>query len=113
MAKFYGTIGFVETIETSPGVCVEEAHERNYYGDILQNSRRYDVSEQLNDDLNVSNRFSIMADAYAYDHFFAMRYIKWMGANWKIHYVEVNRPRLTITVGGLYNGKTPGTSEDS
>lgn len=103
MAKFYGVIGYVETKETAPGVWREVSEERHYRGDIIRNTRRWENGQNLNDNLNVSNQFSIVADAYAYEHFFAMRYINWMGASWKITNVEVQRPRLILTVGGVYN----------
>lgn len=110
MAKFYGVVGYVDTQETAPGVYTEVATERKYYGDVLKNVKRYVSSEYLNDNLTVSNSISIMADAYAYDNFFAIRYVKWMGANWKVTDVEVQRPRLILSLGEVYNGKTPGSS---
>lgn len=111
MAKFYGVVGYVDTQETAPGVYTEVATERKYYGDVLKNVKRYVSSEYLNDNLTVSNSISIMADAYAYDNFFAIRYVKWMGANWKVTDVEVQRPRLILSLGEVYNGKTPESSD--
>lgn len=104
MAKYYGKVGYGITEKTAPGVCTETVVERSYYGDVLRNYRRLDGSEHLNDDLNVSNTISIVADAFAYEHFFAIRYIEWMGTKWKVTGVEVMRPRLNLTVGGVYNG---------
>lgn len=104
MAKFYGPIGYAETKETSPGVWTEEITERKYSGDILRNSGRWQPGQNLNDDLNVNNTISIIADAYAYQNFHTMRYIKWMGASWKISNIDVQRPRLILTIGGVYNG---------
>lgn len=104
MAKFYGKIGYAETSETSPGVYTEAIKERSYYGDIIRNVRRLENSEHLNDDVNVSNSISIVADAYANENIFAMRYVEWMGARWKVTNVEVQRPRLILTVGGVWNG---------
>lgn len=106
MAKFYGKIGYIETVEdlNSPGVYVEQKTERNYIGDVTRNTRKYEPGKNLNDNLDVNNTISIVADAYAYDHFFAMRYIEWMGALWKISSVEVQRPRLILSIGGVYNG---------
>lgn len=111
MAKFYGVVGYVESVETAPGVYTEIATERKYYGDILKNVKKYVASEYLNDNLTISNSISILADAYAYDHFFAIRYVNWMGANWKVTEVEVHRPRLILSLGEVYNGNTPGTSD--
>ena len=39
MAKFYGAIGYVENVETKPGVFKAKATERNYSGDLLRNTR--------------------------------------------------------------------------
>lgn len=104
MAKFYGPIGYAETEETSPGVWTEVVTERNYYGDITRNSRTIQNGENLNDDLNVSNVVSIVADAFAYQNFHKIRYVRWMGADWKISNVEVQHPRLILSIGGVYNG---------
>jgi hypothetical protein len=111
MAKFHGMIGFA--IGNTSGTGAEEGVvkelpviERAYFGDVLRNTRRYEQGSDINDDLNISNRISIVADAYANEHFFAMKYVWWMGARWKVTDIEVQRPRLILTVGGVYNGPT-------
>lgn len=104
MAKFYGVIGYVETSETSPGVWTETVTERTYSGDVLKNVKRWQASERLNDDLVVNNLISILADPFTYEHAHAIRYVKWLGASWKVTNVEVQRPRLILTIGGVYNG---------
>lgn len=104
MAKFYGQIGYGEQVETSPGIWEYNMVEKNHYGDILRNNRRWDQTENVNDDLVISNRFSIVLDAYASNNFYAMKYVKWMGCKWKITNVEIERPRIIISVGGVYNG---------
>lgn len=103
MNKFYGKIGFAESKETSPGVWTEEIIERNYYGDILSNIRRLEGAQQVNDNLNVNNRISIVSDPYAIEHFHNLRYIEWMGAKWKVGTVEVQFPRLILSISDLYN----------
>lgn len=103
MPKYYGKIGFSETVETRPGIWEEQIVERNYYGDVLKISKRFDNSSYLNDNLNISNQFSIVADPYARDHFHSMRYLTWCGTKWKISSVQVDYPRLSLEVGGLYN----------
>ena len=103
MAKYYGPIGYAETAETAPGVWTEVLTERNYSGDVLKISRRWQAGESLNDDLAINNLISIVADPFAYQNFHKMRYIEWMGAFWKITNVEVQRPRLILTIGGVYD----------
>jgi hypothetical protein len=104
MAKFYDVIGFAEVKETSPGVWEETVTERKYYGDVGRNTFKYQASSNLNDDLNISNEISIVADVFANENFHAMRYVVFMGVKWKINNVEVKRPRLILNVGGVYNG---------
>lgn len=103
MARFYGAVGYAETKETSKDVWEEEITERYYTGDILRNTRRWDSGEHLNDNLNINNSISIVADAYAYQKFFAIRYVIWMGVKWKVTNAEVQSPRLLLTIGGVYN----------
>lgn len=104
MAKFYGVIGYAETVESSPGVWKEQITERSYSGDLSRNKRRLESSGHLNDDINIANEISIVADPFAYQNFHAMRYVEFMGTKWKISDVEVQYPRLILTVGGVYNG---------
>lgn len=104
MAKFYGSIGYAETAETKPGVWEEVITERKYFGDIMRNTRRLQTTDKLNDDITVSNEISIVADPFANQNFHLMRYVEFMGAKWKISNIEVQYPRLILTIGGLYNG---------
>ncbi len=104
MAKYYGKIGFAESVESAPGVHVEKIVERNYYGELVRNSRRLQSANQLNDNINISNEISIVADPYADKNFHMMRYIEFMGTKWKISNVEVQPPRLILTAGGVWNG---------
>ena len=104
MAKWFGKIGYAETVETKPGVWEEKITPREYYGDLLRNSRRLQSTDQVNDDISISNEISIVADPYANEHFYAMRYAEFSGAKWKITNVEVQYPRLILTLGGVWNG---------
>lgn len=105
MAKWYGSIGYAETVETEPGLWEEQITERQYYGDLIRNIRKLQTSGGVNDDINVANEISIVADPYANQNFHAMRYVDFMGAKWKITSVEVRYPRLILTMGGVYNGE--------
>lgn len=105
MAKFYGVIGYESTAETTPGVWVEDITERFYYGELVRNTRRLLSSESLNDNINVANEISILSDPFANENFHSMRYVEFMGTKWKISNVEVQYPRLVLTIGGVYNGQ--------
>lgn len=104
MAKYYGSVGYVDTVETSPGIWEEKAIERNYFGDVLRNRKSFQGSQNLNDNLNVNVQISILADPYAMNHFHAIRYVRWQGNDWKVTDVDVEYPRLLLSIGGVYNG---------
>lgn len=108
MAKFYGEVGYGASVEKpeGSGVWIDEIVEYKYYGDVIRNARSLQAGENLHDDLTVSNSISIVADAYARENFFNMRYIRWMGSLWKVAEVEVQAPRLVLRLGGVYNGPT-------
>ena len=105
MAKWYGEIGYAIPTETSPGVWVDKITKRNHCGDLNRNTRRLESSGAINDDINISNELSIVADPYAVQHFHSMRYAMVFGAAWKIVNVEVQTPRLKLTLGGKWNGQ--------
>lgn len=102
MAKFYGPIGFGLTQETVPGVYRNSIIEKNFYGDVLINNRRLENSGNLNDNINVSNRISIVANPWAINNMYDIKYVIYKGKKWKVITVEDNYPRLLLTLGGLY-----------
>jgi hypothetical protein len=104
MAKIHSTIGFVQTVEVSPGVWEEQIAERPYYGNLTRNVRKWNSSETLNDDLTLTNTVSILADSFAYQNYSAMRYIVLSNSKWKITSIDIQYPRLILTIGGVYNG---------
>lgn len=106
MARFHGRVGFGEDREVKPGVHADVIVEHIFYGDIVQNRRILRQGEDLNRDLSVSNSISIVADAYAREHFFAIRYVEWAGQLWTVTDVIVEAPRLSLQLGEVYNGPT-------
>ncbi len=105
--KYYGKIGFRSTSEGKPSVWEEEIVEHSYYGDVIRNTKRFQGSDHINENLDINNQISIVADPFARNHFHEMIYVKWMGAVWKITSVEVQFPRLLLSIGGVYNGNDP------
>ena len=97
-------VGFAEIKTNELGVSVETVTPRAYYGDVTRNIRRLQTTENLNDDVQINNEFSIVADPYANENFHAIRYVEYMGTKWKVSAVEVRYPRLILNAGGVYNG---------
>ena len=104
MAKFKGAIGYVSQVETAPGVWEDLATEKNYRGDVILNQERWQPTEGANDNLNLDNSISIIADNYAYANLGYIKYIVWNGQKWKVQSLAINRPRIVLQIGGLYNG---------
>ena len=114
MAKYYDEIGFAVIAEdpVDSGIWKETIVKKNYSGDVLNATRRIEISDKINPDLNVSNRISIVANQYAMQNFHSIRYAKYLGARWRVNSVEVQAPRLILSLGGLYNGEDEtGSSE--
>ena len=122
--KFYGPIGYgiteEETIEVpgenegtttrvGTGVWKDTIVERNYFGDVLQNYKKISQGVSINDDIDVNNKLSIISDPFAMQHFHTILYVKWMGTAWKVTSVDVQYPRLILSIGGVYNGETIAT----
>lgn len=108
MARFYGQVGYAVPVEDSYGVSKDVIVELPYYGDVLRNSRTVGDGEIANNDISVGNSISIIANEYAQGNMFAMRYVKWRGARWKITSIDASRPpRLILQIGEVYGGPIP------
>ena len=104
MPRFYGMIGYAISEETAPGVWEDHIVERPYYGELVRNVRRFENKSQLNDNVRISNNFSIIADEYAYANFHTIRYITYNGTKWKVESVDASQPpRLVLEAGEVYN----------
>ena len=104
MAKWFGKIGYAITEETEPGLWEPQIVEREYYGDMTNDRRKRQNSGNVNDDISLANVLSIIADPFANHNCSNMVYAEIMGTKWKISDVEIQFPRLLLTVGGVYNG---------
>ena len=113
MSKWFGKIGYAIQKESEPGIWEDEIVERDYYGDLLTDNRKRQSNNNVLDEITLSNMVSIIADPFAYNNCSCMAYAEIMGARWKISEVEIKPPRLNLTIGGVYNGNTPRTSDET
>ena len=102
MTKWYGNIGYADFVEVELGIHQETITERSYFGDVIRNTRMLQSSSEINDSVNIGNQISIVADPYATDHIYDMRYVEYLGNKWKVTNVDVQYPRLILSLGGLY-----------
>lgn len=106
MNRFYGPVGYADSVETplGSGVWRDRVLEFPYFGDVVRNIRRLQDGDSVNSDITSGNSISIVADERAFEHFHAIRYVRWAGAYWTVTSVEVKSPRLILALGGVYNG---------
>ena len=106
MARWHGKVGYSETVETAPGIHTSQITVHEYTGDVLRNSSRWsDNSKSTNDNLSFNAQISIVADPFAIDNFYSMKWIEFMGVKWSISTVDPQLPRLILTLGGVHNGE--------
>lgn len=115
MSKWFGKIGYAVTneTETEPGLWDDTILEREYYGDMTYDRRKRQTSGSINDNILLANVVSILADPFAIENCSYMAYAEIMGTKWKISEVEVQYPRLILTIGDVWNGDTTGTTEQT
>lgn len=101
--RYYGKIGYFDTVETKPGLFENKMIYKTYKGDVLRNYKRNQDGSKVNSDVSVNNSISIVADPYAREHFFKIKCVEWQGALWSVSSVEVQYPRLILELGGLYD----------
>lgn len=104
MRRFYGKVGYAITkAEEGSDVYKDEVVEKMYYGDLLSFHSKWENSGDVNDNLIIGQKLSILADAFANENFSHIKYVELMGVKWKVIMIEPERPRLTLTLGGVYN----------
>lgn len=107
MAKFFGkvTYGYTAELEDQPGVWANELVTRDAIFDLIKNFHKSENNDKLNNDLVLDNKVSMLADPYAIQNFQHIKSVRFMDTEWKILTVEVQYPRLILTLGGVYNGE--------
>ena len=104
MPRYYGKIGYFDTVEARPGIWEEQIIEKTYKGDLTRNTRRISQgTDKINDNINFSMDVSILADPYAFQNFHKIKYITYMGSKWKVSNIQVQFPRLILYISELYN----------
>lgn len=107
MNKWAGVIGFAINAETTPGVWEDSITEKTYVGDIIDVRVRRNTTQDINDNINLSAKISVVMNPYLRDHLDKLRYLTYFGSCWKISDISVEFPRLVISLGGVYNGPRP------
>ena len=113
MSKWFGKVGYaLPAHETEPGIWKSGIVEHEYYGDLTTDRRKRQSSGEIVDNINLADEISIVADPFAYENCSYITYVEIMGTKWRVTEIDPSqRPRLILTIGGVWNGDTPGTAE--
>lgn len=105
MTKYSGLVGYVTQEETSPGIWSSVVIEKKMRGDVLRLSNSFNQEpNQVNDNVVIQQRISVVADPYSYANFTSLKYVIYLGVKWKVTGIESQRPRLILTLGDVWNG---------
>lgn len=104
MAKFAGLVGYVTQEETVPGVWSPVDNPRMMKGDVIRQVSNYQDDGKVNGNITLNHRVSLIGDAYAFGNYYNIKWIELDGYKWEISSVEISRPRIIVSLGGLWNG---------
>ena len=110
--KFAGEVGFwIKNVETKPGIFEDQNVEKHYTGDVTRAYNKWsDRSESTTEELSTNNQISIVGDLFAQENWPSIKYVRWRGINWAVKTVGISFPRLTLELGGVWNGQGPETT---
>ena len=103
MAKFAGLVGYVTQEETVPGVWSPVENPKMMRGDIIRQSSSSQNDDKVNSDVSLNHRVSLVGDAYAFGNYYNIKWIDIDGRKWEVDSVEIQRPRIIVSLGGPYN----------
>src|SRR5699024_8897651 len=101
MAKYSGMVGYAIQREVRPDIWESVPVERKMRGDVYKLSNRVDSGSKVNDDITLNTTISLIADPFAYENFTNLKYVTYLGVKWKVTEVDIQRPRLVLTIGGI------------
>lgn len=112
MSKFYGTIGFIKTEESAPGIWKPVTVEHGYCGDLIRNIERNGSDDKVNTNVMLNNQISIISDIYALENLQFIKFVRFLGTAWTVSSIEVNSPRLILNLGEVYTEEENDEEQD-
>lgn len=107
MNRFSGKVGYMIQKEdpNQLGCWYTEIVAKQHSGNILSNQQRNSDAGKVNDDVVITNKFSIIANPFASKNYHNAKYVEYRGTKWEVSTVEYAYPRIILSVGGVYNGQ--------
>lgn len=106
MARFSGVVGFYAgSKEVRPSIFEETYEEHTLRGDTLRSGYSQSENQTKYDTLRLTNRVSLIGDTFSFKNYNAIRYVTLNGQSWKVTSVEIERPRLILEIGEVWNNE--------
>ena len=103
MARFAGSVGYITQVESSPDVWTSDEVVRFMKGDVIRRSASTQNDDKVNSDISLNHRISLLGDAFAFDNYYNIKWVEVDGFKWEVSSVEIQRPRIIVSLGGVYN----------
>ena len=104
MSKFWGPIGINRgPVQTAPGILEVVIEELEVSGEMRQLQLRWPQA-RMQEGLSANHVLSIVTPEDSDIDFTEVVYIVWQSRKWSVTSIQYKRPRVELTLGGLYNG---------
>ena len=103
MAKFSGELGYLVETDLGNGITEPSIIYKKCKGDLLENRRTSQNSNEIIEGVQLSNKFSIIANPFMLENLGKLKVVKYLGVPWEINSAGYNKPRVIIDVKGVYN----------
>lgn len=102
--RWYGAIGYATDVEIKPGVWVPQIVDRKYQGSLFKNKTALQQTAEINSGITFNHSLSVIADPFAYENYYSIKYVTYLNKKWIVTNIVMEYPRMTLTLGGMYNG---------
>jgi len=103
MSRCVVDVGYSSTIETKPGIFEDEYREVSHVALVLSSKTAWVRGARAGDDVELNQRLSIIPTPDTYANVGAIKYVTYYGVKWKVISINMQRPRMVLTVGGIFN----------
>lgn len=104
MTRFRGPIGINRgVVETAPGIFTPYIDEVVVYGEIRNVGTRWS-QQNASETVKAQHLLSVVTPEDSDIDFNEVVYVYWKRRKWAVTSIKYARPRVDLTLGGLYNG---------
>jgi hypothetical protein len=104
MARYWGVIGINRgPVQTSPGILTPKIEEVQVSGEMRQERLNWPQAG-MREGLSARHVLSVITPEDSDIDFTEAVYISWQGRKWSVTSIQYKRPRVELSLGGIYSG---------